>query len=426
MSLDKYINLLTEEIVGNLATVYHRGDENKLNHLLNKTYRNRSHIDFGYYNKALYTTTDMASQLNQVGNKNNMKKLYGDYIIKLVFKGISNCWFCDYDEYKKFNNCTIDNWKEQQLKKFNIIEEDQKKTLGFFNSDKEHTSNHVLVSRFFEARGIIGKIIKGIQYKGKYDGNCLLIYDWSTAVPVAVSSDEGKTWEKVDKTKTSFSRNNFNKNDYIDNHKKLKEIKFNFKNEKDNIDCSKQGITTLFGAPKKVNGYFDCEYNNLTSLKFAPEEVEDGFCCANNALQTLQYIPKVGQWIDCSCNILTSLSGVQDYINSDFYCYNNKLTSLKGGPKAVRKKFSCDKNELTSLQGAPEYIGGDFECRDNKLSKEEILRYLKSDTTLEVLKKLSKEKIIIKGKIKTDYGNFDSQEEAIKKLSGLNEEIFNY
>ena len=108
-------NLINEEIIGNTAIVYHRGYENKLDHLLKQTYSNNSHIDFHEYNKALYTTTSMAAQLNQVGNLNDMKSTYGDFIIKLAFKGASNCWFCSYDEYKKYNNCTIDNWKEQQF-----------------------------------------------------------------------------------------------------------------------------------------------------------------------------------------------------------------------------------------------------------------------------------------------------------------------
>lgn len=72
-------NLINEEIIGNMAIVYHRGDKNKLDHLLKQTYSNNSHIDFHKYNKALYTTTSMAAQLNQAGNLNDMKSTYGDF-----------------------------------------------------------------------------------------------------------------------------------------------------------------------------------------------------------------------------------------------------------------------------------------------------------------------------------------------------------
>ena len=413
MSLDKYINLLTEEIIGNLATVYHRGSKDKLNRLLNKTYVNLSHIDFNKYNKALYTTTDMASQLNQGNHQfNNMKEVYGDYIIKLVFKGVSNCWFCDYDEYRKFNNCTIDNWKEQQFKKFNIAKEEQNELAGY---DKKHTENHAKISKYFERKRFLGKRVKGIQYNGKGDGNCLLIYDWSTAVPIAVSNNEGKTWEKVDKSKTSFSRSNFNKNDYIDTISKSTN---NFLvDENGNIDCSEKELTSLQRAPKEVGGGFNCSSNKLTSLQGAPRVVNGAFICDNNKLTSLQGAPKrVGYNFSCSYNKLTSLQGAPIILNGAFMCDNNKLTSLQGAPRVVNGDFDCRENELTSLQGAPRVVNGDFNCSSNKLlSKEEILKYLKTAK--------------IRGEIFTDYWHWSasrSQKEAIEKLSGINEEIFNY
>jgi hypothetical protein len=184
--------IINEQIIGNTAIVYHRGDENKLNRLLNKTYSNSKHIDFNNYDKALYTTTNIKAQTNQFANVKTMKETFGDYIIKLAFKGVSNCWFCSYDEYKKYNNCTIDDWKEQQLKKFNIDKKIWKELSGTY---KNFTANHTDVSKFFEDYNLLGTRVKGIQYVGEYDGGCLLIYDWTTAVPLAITSDEGKTWE---------------------------------------------------------------------------------------------------------------------------------------------------------------------------------------------------------------------------------------
>ena len=353
-------NLINEEIIGNTAIVYHRGDKNKLDHFLKQTYSNNSHIDFSKYNKALYTTTNMASQLNQSGNLNDMKSTYGDFIIKLAFKGASNCWFCSYDEYKKYNNCTIDNWKEQQFKKFNIGKEDWKLLSG---SDKNFTANHTNVSKFFETYNLLGTRIKGIQYNGKYDGDCLLIYDWSTAVPLAITNNEGKTWEKIDKNGTAFQRNNFKNNDYIDTNKK---IKYEFKsNEQGNVDCRNNKLITLKGAPQKVDGYFDCSDNKLTTLEGAPQE-----------------------------------------IGRDFNCAYNNLTTLEGAPQKVSGYFDCAYNNLTTLEGAPQKVSGYFNCRMNKkLPKEEIIKYLK-------LAKIS-------GKIYTSYGDFENQEEALKKLTAI-------
>lgn len=415
-------NLINEEIIGNTAIVYHRGDKNKLNHLLKQTYSNSSHIDFSKYNKALYTTTNMTSQLNQAGNLNDMKSTYGDFIIKLAFKGASNCWFCSYDEYKKYNNCTIDNWKEQQFKKFNISKEDWKLLSG---SDKNFTANHTNISKFFEAHDLLGTRVKGIQYNGKYDGDCLLIYDWTTAVPLAISNNEGKTWEKIDKNKTSFQRSNFKNNDYIDTDKK---IKYKLTPDKDgDIDCSNNKLTTLKGSPQKIDGNFKCNNNKLTTLEGSPKKIGRDFDCSNNQLTTLEGSPQeIGRDFDCSFNDLTTLKGSPQRVDRNFNCSGNKLTTLEGSPqivgrnfvcsfnnlttlegspRKVGRSFNCSNNQLTTLKGSPLEIGGTFFCDSNKIPKEEIVKYLK-------LAKIS-------GKIYTSYGDFENQEEALKKLTAI-------
>ena len=187
--------ILTEEIFGNTASVYHRGDKNKLDYLLKRTYENRSHIDFAFYDKGLYTTFDLASQLNiNKDQGNDMKKTYGNHIIKLAVKGIYNFWFCSFDLYKKFHpNANINTWKEEQAKHFNLSREIFEKVKG---SHKEYTEFHDTVSRIFEKNNIIPQRVKGIIYEGRRDGNCILIYDWTTAVPLSYSNDEGKTWKK--------------------------------------------------------------------------------------------------------------------------------------------------------------------------------------------------------------------------------------
>ena len=417
-------SLINEEIIGNMAIVYHRGDKNKLGRLIKQTYSNNSHIDFHKYNKALYTTTSMAAQLNQTGNLNDMKSTYGDFIIKLAFKGISNCWFCSYDEYKKYNNCTIDNWKEQQFKKFNIDKEYWNLLAG---RDKNFTANHTNVSKFFETYNLLGTRIKGIQYNGKYDGDCLLIYDWSTAVPLAITNNEGKTWEKIDKNGTAFQRNNFKNNDYIDTNKK---IKYEFKsNEKGNVDCRNNNLTTLKGAPQKVDGYFDCANNKLTTLKGAPQKVGRSFICSDNKLTTLEGAPQeIGESFNCSYNKLTTLGGVPKKVGRSFICSDNKLTTLKGAPQEIGESFNCTGNNLTTLEGVPQKVSGYFDCSRNNLitlkgAPQEIGGYFNCMMN----KKLPKEEIIkylkvikIGDKIYTDFGSFENQEEALKKLTATN------
>lgn len=92
---------------------------------MNKTYSNQSHIDFEDYDKGLYTTFDLASQLNINKNQgNDMRRTYGNHIIKLAVKGIYNFWFCSFGLYKKFHpNANINTWKEEQAKHFNLSRE---------------------------------------------------------------------------------------------------------------------------------------------------------------------------------------------------------------------------------------------------------------------------------------------------------------
>jgi len=104
--------------------------------------------------------------------------------------------------------------------------------------------------------------------------------------------------------------------------------------------CYGNNLTSLAGAPQKVDGDFDCGSNNLTSLAGAPQKVDGDF--------------------DCESNNLTSLAGAPKKVDGDFYCYGNKLTSLAGAPQKVDGNFDCGSNNLTSLAGAPQKIGGWF------------------------------------------------------------------
>lgn len=68
--------------------------------------------------------------------------------------------------------------------------------------------------------------------------------------------------------------------------------------------CSNK-LTSLYGCPKIVRGYFNCSYNNLTSLKHCPIEVYGDFDCTHNYLKTLKYCP--------------------EYVKGDFYCHGNTI-----------------------------------------------------------------------------------------------------
>ena len=134
------------------------------------------------------------------------------------------------------------------------------------------------------------------------------------------------------------------------------------------FDCSYLSLTSLVGAPEKVDGNFECVgCEKLTSLEGAPKEVGGYFDCGYcGELTSLKGAPeKVGRYSNCSnCNGLTSLEGAPKEVGGDFYCgYCNGLTSLKGAPKEVGKDFDCRNcDSLISLKGAPEKVGRYFGC----------------------------------------------------------------
>ena len=74
-----------------------------------------------------------------------------------------------------------------------------------------------------------------------------------------------------------------------------------------------------------------------------------------------------GGIFDCSVNNLTSLEGAPSRVDGHFYCSDNNLTSLEGAPSHVGS-FYCSYNKLTSLEGAPSHVGGSFHCTHNKLT----------------------------------------------------------
>jgi hypothetical protein len=135
------------------------------------------------------------------------------------------------------------------------------------------------------------------------------------------------------------------------------------------FSCSSNNLTSLEGAPQKVDGDFYCSSNNLTSLEGAPQKVDGDFYCSSNNLTSLEGAPQeVGGGFSCRNNKLTSLEGAPQKVGRDFYCGDNNLTSLEGAPQKVDGDFSCSYNNFTSLEGAPQKVGGDFSCGDNNLT----------------------------------------------------------
>jgi hypothetical protein len=62
--------------------------------------------------------------------------------------------------------------------------------------------------------------------------------------------------------------------------------------------CRDLSLTSLYGCPTFVDGYFDCSFNKLQSLQYCPQIVTRDFYCSDNKLPSLQNIHKYNKQID--------------------------------------------------------------------------------------------------------------------------------
>ena len=145
------------------------------------------------------------------------------------------------------------------------------------------------------------------------------------------------------------------------------------------VNLSGQNLTRLPLRFGKVTDGFWCHNNYLTTLEGAPKKVDSFFDCCNNQLTTLGGAPRlVGYSFYCDNNYLTTLEGAPREVGEDFLCNNNYLTTLDGAPLEVGKSFSCSHNQLTSLEGAPKEVGGSFWCGSNQLTNLEGIGKVRS------------------------------------------------
>jgi hypothetical protein len=382
--------VLKEAVYGNMATVFHR---TSVSDLVNKVFDSGFKPgDGAMYGKGFYSTYELESQLRA-----NMSDTYGPIVVKFACP-ISTFFIFDYEEFKKSPN----------FKKLNSPSENEflKAQFDFFkmdysNFDFSKKPSYTSETALWCTKNIpnFKKLCEGIVFTGSRDGKVLVSYNTNLIYPLSYSTDEGKTWKKVEKNREylkkvakvksrfipedllvkpenfGITNYDFDENGFLNVFSvnipkmKLNKIPFKFGKVDGYFNCSENNLTSLKGAPQKVDGYFDCSYNNLTSLKGAPQKVGGYFDCCKNDLTYLEGAPqKVGGSFYCSHNNLTSLKGAPQKVGRDFDCNNNNLTSLEGAPKEVGGYFDCAKNNLTSLEGAPQKVGRDFDCSHNNLT----------------------------------------------------------
>jgi len=348
--------IIKEAIYGNMATVFHR---TSISDLVNKIFDSGFKPgDGAMYGKGFYSTYELKSQLRA-----NMIKNYGPIVVKFAVP-ISTFFIFDYEEFKKspnFKKLNSPSKKEFLKAQFEFFKMDYSE----FDFEKAHYSKFTSDTALWCTQNIpnFQRLCEGIIFTGSRDGKVLVSYNTKLIFPLSYSTNDGETWEKVEKNldylkKVAKVKNRFipdlsaRPEDFgIDNYEFDRD---GFLNVKGDVDISEMKLNKIPFKFGKVEGIFDCSDNNLTSLEGAPREVRRSF------------------W--CSYNNLTSLEGAPKEVRGNFWCSKNNLTSLKGAPREVEGTFNCSDNSLTSLKGAPKKIGGDFRCSYNavKFTKEDV------------------------------------------------------
>jgi len=266
--------MILEEVYGNLATVYFQGTKEKIISILDHTYEKMPHNQSEGSNS---NRMGICVYRNLTSSERQTNGHYGDVLVKGAV-AVSNFYFTSFKEYKKLNpKANINTWQVDQIKQFGL-ENYTNALLGKTNpSNKFHINDHEgttgynkqgMYSRTVEILSMpkFANTIKGIEYNGQEDGDCMYINNYKTIKIMKISLDKGKTWITPDQFLTSNNHppthpqayvprgekdlDNFHKNDISEKHQE----KGLFKNIKDKILFShgRKGIFPIKGL--KVNG----------------------------------------------------------------------------------------------------------------------------------------------------------------------------
>ena len=179
--------LLTEEVYGAQAVVYHgtKAEPEKLiSALLNDEFDPGRGVG-SLYGKGLYTVYDLKGTQTERGK-------YGPHIIKLKLNLYGYIIF-DPDVALKVYKAPLSIVEQAQkvgadedvIEKLRSVEIDR----SSFSSDAVKVASNFLRGR-----------VKGVVYTGSRDGRCALVYDPTTAVPIAWKSVGDASWTPVDRS----------------------------------------------------------------------------------------------------------------------------------------------------------------------------------------------------------------------------------
>jgi hypothetical protein len=339
--------LLLEEVYGAQAIVYHGTEADPLklvSALLNDEFV-PGRGSGSMYGKGLYTVYDLTGTQTERGS-------YGNGIIKLKLNLYGYIIF-DPDVALKVYKAPLS--IVEQAQEIGLDEEIVEKLRGVDVDRSEFTS----VAAEFASRFLKGRV-KGLVYTGSRDGRCALVYDPTTAVPVAwknVKNKKNKKWTPVDRESIKPSLRRSASGDWqeekyeMDSLKILEKLNMLPEDQrvvKGDLNLAHTKITSL-PAGLKVDGKLDLYDTSITSLpsglqvggelylngvpiKSLPDGLKVGgdLFINNTRIKSLPADLQVGGSLDLGDTPIKSLpAGLK--VGGYLYLYGTYITSLPAG-----------------------------------------------------------------------------------------------
>lgn len=210
----EHMKSLKERIVNNGQTVLawsSSKDTQLFNYYLTKNLRYGDNGGSNYGFASYCVTEPPFTEGAQVGYSDEYRrKLYGDNVFEFKIP-TDKIIFFDYQDYLKSKQgqeqqASFDNFVKVQLQALGVrMTEEEYQSLQPVDEKKATASVAVkfyqVMSRYFYQghRGNLRTPVDGFQYRGRNDGNTLVIWNSNRLIPVKYSNDLGQTWKDCDK-----------------------------------------------------------------------------------------------------------------------------------------------------------------------------------------------------------------------------------
>jgi hypothetical protein len=293
--------LLTEEVYGAQAVVYHGTNADPVQFvsaLLNDEFQPGKGAG-SMYGKGLYTVYDVKGTKTERGD-------YGDHIVKLKLNLYGYIIF-DPDVALKVYKAPL-----------SIVEQAQEvgadeDTVEMLRGVKIDRSSFTSDAAKFASAFLKGRV-KGIVYTGSNDGRCAVVYDATTAVPIAWKNVRDRSWTPVDRSsiKPALRRSAGGgwqeekyETDLLKALKNLAKLPIDQRVVKGDLKLSETPITSLPDG-LRVGGGLYLRNTPITSLP-AGLSVGGGLDLSYTPITSLPADLKVGGHLDLSYTPITSL-----------------------------------------------------------------------------------------------------------------------